>query len=251
MRNLLTVCAALVVGLGIVSSNLWLELRSARQQIGDLQDQLSQASISVARPGQVQPPPPTVQAPPAPSVAVQLPELRPLPPAAATPVPLPAPPPAPRPVIVYVPAPAPERPLGLPTLTAPLAGKNDQERRAEALAQSDRTAAARVASWSTVLNLTPEQRNALDAITVEELRRETEDSLRISGTAGPMDPVSAARLKVETVNRQYETLTRIADKATPQLNQEQSTRIRNMFASWLTTNMGRARAEEQAAVSGR
>jgi hypothetical protein len=247
MRNLLTVCAALAVILGIASTNLWLELRSARQQIAGLQDQLSQVKISVARPVQVQPPPPTVQAPLSPSVAVQLPESRPLPPPATAPAPLPAP----RPVVVYVPAPAPERPLGLPTLTAPLAGKNDEERRAEALAQSDRTAAARVASWSTVLNLTPEQRNALDAITVEELRLETEDSLRISGRTAPTDPVSVARLKVETVNRQYETLMRIADKATPQLDQAQSTRIRTMFASWLTTNMGRARAEEQAAVSGR
>jgi hypothetical protein len=146
---------------------------------------------------------------------------------------------------------APERPLGLPTLTSPLVGTNDQERRVEALAQSDRTAAARVASWSTVLNLTPEQLKVLNDTTSAELRRETEDSLQITSSTGPMDALSVARLKIETVNRQYETLTRIADKMTPQLTSEQSTRMRTMFASWLTSNMARARAEEQAVLSGR
>jgi hypothetical protein len=254
MRNLLTACAALLVILGIVSGNLWNELRSARQQILALKDQLAQAKITVVQsaPAQappIQTPPTTIAAPPAPSVAAQLPESRPLPP--------PAPPlaptdrPAPRTVLVPVPVRAPERPLGLPTLTAPLVGSNDEERRVEALAQSDRTAAARVRAWSTVLNLTPEQLQVLNTTTMAELRRETEDSLRVTSTAGPMDPVSAAQLKVDTVNRQYGTLTRIADTMTPQLAPEQSTRMRTMFASWLTSNMARARAEEQAVLSGR
>jgi hypothetical protein len=241
MQKLLPVCAVLVVILGIVSGTLWFDLRSARQQIVDLQGQVTQPKIPVVQSTTVQPPPvqppPPIEAPPPPPIAVQPPESRPPPPAA--------------PRIVIMPAPAPERPLGLPTLTSPLVGKNDEERRVEALAQADRTAAARVGSWSTVLNLTPEQLQALSAATSAELRRETEDSLRIMSGAGSMDPVSAARLKVETVNRQYETLTRIADRMTPQFTEQQSTRMRTMFASWLTTNMARARAEEQAALSGR
>ncbi len=235
MRNLLTVCAALVVILGIASGNLWHELRSARQQIVDLQEQLAQAKIPVVQSAPVPAPPPTIEAAPVPPVAVQLPEA-------------PPPPPAPRPLPVIVPA--PERPLALPTLNRPLVGSTAEERRVEALAQSDRTATARVTQWSTVLNLTPEQLQVLNATTTAELRRETEDSLQIASRIGPTDPVSTARIKVDTVNRQYETLTRIVDKMAPQLTPEQSTRMRTMFASWLTSNMARARAEEQAALSG-
>lgn len=247
MRNLLTICAALVVMLGIVSGNLWYELRSARQLVVDLQDQLAQAKIPVVQSAPVQPPPLTIEAPPARPVAVQLPESLPPPP------PPPPPPPAPRPAPVFVPIPVPERPerpLGLPTLTAPLVGSTAEEQRVEALAQSDRTATARVAAWNTALNLTPEQLQELSAITTAELRRETEDSLQITSNTGPMDVQSSARLKVETVTRQHETLLRILEKMTPQLTPEQSTRMDTMFASWLRTNMARARAEEQAALSG-
>jgi hypothetical protein len=65
-----------------------------------------------------------------------------------------------------------------------------------------------------------------------------------------MDPQSAARLKVETVTRQHETLLRIHEKMAPELTPEQSTRMSTMFASWLRSNMARARAEEQAVLSG-
>lgn len=240
MRNLLTVCAALVAILGIVSGNLWHELRSARQQIADLEGELAQAKVPVVQAAPAPPPPPvTVEAPPAPPVAVQVPN---------PPTPLPAPDPASRPERVIV-VRAPERPLGLPTLVAPLAGNTDEERRAEALAQSDRTAASRVASWNTALNFTPEQLQVLNEITAAELRRETEESLQITNNAGPMDARSAARLKVETVTRQYDTLQRILEKMTPQLTPEQSTRMSTMFSSWLRSNMARAQLEEQAVLS--
>lgn len=235
MRNLLTVCAALVVMLGIVSGNLWYELRSARQQVVDLEGQLAEAKRSVVQPAPVQPL--TVEAPSAPPAAVQPPE------------PPPPPPPAARPAVVFVPA-RPERPVGLPTLNVPLAGTTDEERRVEALAQSDRTATARVAAWNTALGLTPQQMQALNAITMAELRRETEDSLQITSNAGPMDARSAARLKVETVTRQHQTLLRILEKATPELTPEQSTRMGTMFEGWLRNNMARAQAEEQAILSG-
>jgi hypothetical protein len=241
MRNLLTVCAALLVILGVVSGNLWNELRSARQQIVALQDQLATAAIAVVQSAPVQAVPLTIEAPPLPTAAVQLPESLPIPPPAQLPPP----------VRVFVPVPAPERPLGLPTLTQPLVGTNDEERRVEALAQSDRAAASRVASWNTALNLAPEQLQVLNATTTAELRRETEDSLQITSSTGSMDALRVAQLKVETVNRQYETLTRIADKMAPELTPEQSTRMRNMFASWHTNNLARARAEEQAVLDGR
>ena len=243
MRNLLTICAALVVMLGIVSGNLWYELRSARQLIVDLEGQLAQAKIPDVQsapaqppPAPVQPPPPTIEAPPALPVAAQLPES------------LPPPPPSPRVAVVL--APVPERPLGLPTLTAPLAGSTAEEQRVEALAQSDRTATARVVAWNTALNLTPEQLQVLNATAMAELRRETEESLQIMSGGAPMDALSTARLKVETVTRQHATLLRIHEKVAPQLSPEQSTRMGAMFESWLRTNMARARAEEQAVLSG-
>jgi len=135
-------------------------------------------------------------------------------------------------------------------LTVPLGEGTPEERRSEALAQSDRTAASRVAAWNTALRLTPDQLQAINEITTGELRRETEESLQITSSTGPMDARSAARLKVETVTRQHQTLLRILEKATPQLTTEQSTRMSNMFESWLTANMARARAEEQAVLSG-
>lgn len=230
MRNFLTLCGAgLVVILGIVSGNLWKELRTARLQIVALQDQLAQAKIPVVQLAPVPAPTPTPEAPPMPT----------------------AQPANPPPLAALRRAPASERPVGVPTLTAPLVGRDDEERRVEALAQSDRTATARVTAWNTALNFTPEQMQALNEITTAELRRETEDSLRLNGSNGPMDAVSTARLKVETVNRQYETLTRIAEKVAPHLTPEQHKSMTAMFDRWLTNNMARARAEEAAALSGR
>lgn len=251
MRNLLTICAALVVVLGIVSTNLWQELRSARQQIVDLEGQLTEARTAVVQaapvlpppaqtpsaPAPVQPPPAPVEAPPAPPAAVHVPEST-LPP-----------PPAPVTLVLAVPA-APERPLGMPTLTAPLAASTPAEQRDEALAQSDRTATSRVSAWNTVLNLTPDQLGVLTSTTADELRRETEESLQIMSGAGSMDRLSAARLKVETVARQYATLQRIQERMVPHLTPEQGTRMGAMFDSWLRTNMARARVEEQAVLNG-
>ncbi len=82
------------------------------------------------------------------------------------------------------------------------------------------------------LRLSPEQMQALNAITVAELRRETEDSLQIMSRTGCMDPVSASRLRVETVTRQHKTLLRILEKATPQLTPELSNMMSSMFALW-------------------
>lgn len=254
-KTLLTVLVAVVAILAIVSGSLWLDLRSARHQIADLEDQLTKVKPPVRPLASGQAPVVILEAPSVPSAVTQPSELRSTSPSAiaVSPPGNIAPPagPSAAPRIVFVPAPRPERPVGLPTLTSPLAGGSDEERRKEALAQSDRTAAARVSAWRNAINFTPDQLQVLNTITAEELRRETEESLRITSINAPVDAASTARLKVETVNRQYETLTRIADRMEPQLPPEESKKMRNMFDRWLTTNMARARLEEQAALSGR
>jgi hypothetical protein len=123
-------------------------------------------------------------------------------------------------------------------------GSIQEQRRVEALAKSDRIATAAVAEWNSALRLSPDQIQALNAITVAELRRETEDSLEIMSRIGSMDLVSASRLRVETVTRQHETLLRVLERATPQLTPDQSNMMSNMFALWLYTRMGRVRVEE-------
>ncbi len=228
MRNLWAVFAALAVMLGIVSGNLWYELRSSRQQVAALQDQLDQAGVPGARLAKVLPP--SIQGPAAPPATTQLPQ------------PLPAPPMVPR-------AAAAPRPVVSASVTQPLIGGTEQERRADALVQSDRTATARVRAWSTVLNLKPEQLQALNEAAMAELRRETEESLEIDRRSGPVNAQVAAQLKVDTVNRQHETNLRILERMTPQLTPEQSTRMRTIFDGWIRTNLARAQ-QEQAAISG-
>lgn len=240
-KTLLTVCIALVAILAIVSGSLWLDVRSARQRIDDLQNQIPQTKVADAKSAQVETPPATVSAPPAPPAAVQPSESRP-----------PPPPPAPRAEPVIVPAPAPERPLGLPTLTRPLAGNNAEERRADAIVQSDLAATARVARWSTSLNLTPEQRQALDAIAIAELRKETDESLELASRSAPTDAASVARIKEDTINRQNETNLRILRAIAPQLKDEQTRALRTIFDNGHASRMAALRAErEQAASPGR
>lgn len=260
-KTLLKVFLAVVVV--IVSGSLWINLRSARHQITDpqnLENQESQGKISIARSTSLMTPapPPEIAAPTAPAVAVQVSE-------SGTP-----PPPASLPLDVQraMLASVLEDPPGMPTLNqvmfgggiqeqrrvealARFFGGNTDERRVEALAQSDRIATAAVAVWNSGLHLTPDQIQSLNAITVAELRRETEDSLRIMSRAESMDLVSASRLRVETVTRQHDTLLRILEKATPFLTPEQSKIMSSMFEFWLTTRMLKVRVEEGLPSSGR
>lgn len=254
MRNLLAVCAALVVMLGMVSAKQWQELRAARQQVVDLQGQLAEAKNALVRtvpdPPRpvVLPPPPAPSGPPAVPTADVVPRnVEPLPP--------PPPPPPVNPLAgldpaAVVAASARQRPIGLPTLSTPLYGNTEEERRSDAFAQSDRTATSRVAAWNTALNLTPEQLAVLNTTAIEELRRETDESLQIVNGIGALDARSAARLKVETVTRQHATLMRIVDRMGPHLSPEKSTRMRVMFDGWLQTNMAQALAEEEDVLSG-
>jgi hypothetical protein len=259
-KTLLTVCVAVIVIMAIVSGSLWTNLRSARQQIADLQNQQNQEKISILGSTSVPTParPPAIAAPTAPAVAVQLPESRPPPRPASLPLD----------VQRAMHASVPGDPPGMPNLNqlvfmgsvqerrrveslAQFFAGNTQDRRVEALAKSDRIATAAVAAWNSGLRLSPDQMQALNAITVAELRRETEDSLEIMSGTGSMDLVSASRLRVENVTRQHETLLRILEKATPQLTPEQSNMMSSMFADWFEVRMGRIRVEEGLALSGR
>lgn len=106
--------------------------------------------------------------------------------------------------------------------------------------------------WSASLNLTAEQRQALDATTITELRRETEESLQLASNRGPTDAVSIARIKEETIHRQNETSLRILRIISPQLTAEQVTTLRNIFDTGHATRLAALRAErEQAAQPGR
>lgn len=223
--------AALVVFLGIVSATLWNELRSSRLQLVDLQDQLVMAkdSAEAARAEALRF---TALARSAPAVTAQVPQPQPVAPVAP---PAPAPPRAPS-----VPPPVVSASVPLPLTTGSF-----EERRAQALMQSDGTAMARVRAWSTVLNLTPEQLQALNEAAMAELRVETEESLAIDSTAGPMDAQAAVQLKIETLNRQHATNLRILEKMTPQMTLEQSNMMRTMFEGWIRPRLAAARAEQE------
>ena len=73
MRSLLLICAALLVISGIVSANLWLELRSERQLMISMRTQLIEARATPRMPV----PPPPVMASPTPVVAAVAPASAP------------------------------------------------------------------------------------------------------------------------------------------------------------------------------
>jgi hypothetical protein len=252
-KTQLAVCVVVVVIIAIVSGSLWINLRPPRQQIADVQNQQSQDKISIPRSTSVPTPVPSpaIAAPTAPAVAAQLPESLPPPPSRWLPVD----------VQHAIIASLAEYPPGLPNLNqfvsadnaqerrrvkalAQFFAGNTEERRVEALAKSERIATAAVAAWNSALRLSPDQMQALNAITVAELRRETEDSLEIMSRIGSMDLVSASQLRVETVTRQHETLLRILEKATPQLTPEQSNMMSSMFEWWFRNKMLGVRLEE-------
>ena len=230
--------AALVVFLGIVSATLWNELRSSRLQVVELQDQHAGLQEQL------------VQAKDA-AEAARAEALR----SAAVVRTIPAiapPPPEPQPAATVAP-PAFRPPAGpvvpLPVVSAsvrlPLTSGSFEERRAQALLQSDGTATSRVRAWSTVLNLTPEQLQTLNETAMAELRVGTEESLEIDSRTAPMDIQAAAQLKIETLERQHATNLRILEKMTPQLSVEQSTTMRVMFEGWIRPRLAAARAEQE------
>jgi hypothetical protein len=63
------------------------------------------------------------------------------------------------------------------------------------------------------------------------LRRETEESLELAGTAQPTDLESVLRMREESVNRQNDTNMRILATMTPHLTAEQTKALRTQFES--------------------
>jgi len=232
--------------MSVVSGNLWRELRSARQSIVYLQEQLNEAKVAVVQPVQVYtpqlprieapavsaPPPPAVEAPAAPIVITRVPDPRLL----MIPLPVPGAPATPAPVVTA-------------SVRTPLIGGSAEERRANALIQSDGTAMARVQAWNTRLRLSAEQLQALNTVAMAELRVETEESLDIdSRILGVMDAAETARLNEETIQRQHATNLRILEKMTPQMTPEQSDSMRVMFEAWVAPRLAAASAAREAAA---
>jgi hypothetical protein len=232
MRNLLTVCAALIVVLVFVSGNLWRELRADRRTIAELQDQLALAKTSAAGASRIETQvlQPVVQAQAAPAAVEPAPAPVPLPPGAQLPV--------------QVPASA----VVLASLDRPPTTATPEERLADAYMQSDQTATARVLAWRDRLTLagqtlTTEQLQALNAVATGELRRETKESLEIDNANGTVDLQTAAKLRQETVNRQNQTNLRILEKIGPRLNAAQIKALRDVFEAGHVARQATLRAE--------
>jgi hypothetical protein len=123
--------------------------------------------------------------------------------------------------------------------------------RTSALLQSEQTASARVSQWTDRLAiaghpLTTEQHQALNAAATAQLRRETEESLELAGTAQPTDLESVLQMREESVHRQNDTNMRILAAMTPHLTAEQTKALRTQFESGHTARMATFRAEQEA-----
>lgn len=240
MRNLLVISAALVVVLGIVSANLWRELRADRELIVDLQEQLAAAELSAAEAERAR----ASQA----AIAAQMAAAAARPAAAAV---APVPPPPPTPVMApVITTGLPATPVVVPSVRMPPTSGSYEERRASMLAQAEQTATSRVLAWRDRLalngqTLSSEQLQALNTAAVAELKRETEESIEIDSRTGPVDPQTLARLREETITRQHETNLRILERMNPHLSVEQSNALRTMFEAWVGPRLAAARAASE------
>jgi hypothetical protein len=232
MRNLLYTSAALTVIFGIVSASLWLELHAARQELADMRSS-PELPVSVDAEPQVIPPPAVLAAP-------TLPEISSQPQEEAQPV-----------VQIAVAALAP---VPIPSVSQvmirPGSGVTEAAR-TSALLQSEQTASARVSAWKDRLAiaghpLTTEQHQALNAAAIAQLRRQTEESLELAGTARPTDLESVLQMREESVHRQHDTNMRILAAMASHLTAEQTTALRTQFESGHNTRMATFRAEQEA-----
>jgi hypothetical protein len=227
MRSLLAICAGLVVILGVVSGKLWTDLRTERQLVSHLREQMNQPKPAGTAPAQSLP---GVDANPATAVSAPVPDSR-LVSAAVQPAPAPAP--------VVSPMPANQNP---PVI--------NEARRAAAMADSDQTATARVLRWKDRLeidgqSLTTVQLQALNAAAIAQLRRETQQNLELESTARPTDLETVIRLREDQINRQNETNLRILRVVTPQLSEEQAKALRAQFDAGHAARMTSFRAEKE------
>jgi len=227
VRNLLVVCAGLVVALGVMCGSLWRQLRADQQLIADVRAEMEQMARAKT---------PGPEA--APARAAQ-------PAAAAAAL-----------AAVQAAQPKPVATVALPesvvVLAAQTLGKPSEEtRRAAAMADSDQTATARVLAWRDRLaiagvTLTTAQLQALNTAALTEMRRETEDSLAMDSPSGPMDAETVVRQREETINRQNDTNMRILQDITPQLSAEQAKALRDQFEAGDAARRAAARADREA-----
>lgn len=188
MKKLLLVCAALLVICGIVSGNLWRELRTERQANEELRTQLAQARVSI--------PLPALPALPAPAAAPSQASTRP----ATTPVPQGPPPESP-----LAAAAARTSALTLTTI-ASITGEQDlmkdPEYRKARLAQLRISAARSYPGLAEELGLSEKEANQLfELIAGNQLNMTSEISLR--SATGLLDVADMTR-RQQALQREQE-----------------------------------------------
>ena len=209
MRNLDPVSTGLIIFMAVVSGVLWFELRGNREQLAEMRTELNDLKAHLS--GPLQPGPALV---PVPQLVT---EAKPASgDASGAPAPAPAlPPAAPLPVIQVV--------AGNPNPVR----RSEEQQHAEAMAQSDSTATARVLGWRdrlavAGLTLTTEQLQALDSA-----------------------------MREETINRQNATNLRVLDIAGSQLTSAQVLALRTQFEQGHAARLASVRRElEQITNSG-
>jgi hypothetical protein len=233
MNRLVGISTALVVALGILAGNLWLQLRDARREIAELRAQASQPDLRALPSLSTQGGAPQV------SATVGIPEKQDLaaPPASAITAAVAEPPPPPPAVVISPPA-----MIQAPVITETI--------RTNAYLQSDQTATARVVMWRDRLaiaghSLTTEQLQTLNKVATAELRRETEETLELASTLQATDLESSLRIREETLNRQHQTNMRILAGMTPHLNADQAKALQTQFETGHATRMAGLRSDAE------
>ena len=229
MRNLLALCAAVIVILGIVSVNLWRDLRTERLLVQELRSHGTQPLAPDTRPA------PQQALPPRPPDAGVVP-VAPGPAADAR---------AQLPIVLPVALPA-----APPMAPARLTAAQEEARRTLAFIDSDQTATARVLQWKDRLTiagqpLTTEQLQALNTSALAQMRRETEAGLAIQDPTGPIDQETAFRLREENLTRMHDTNLRILRDMAPHLTAEQSKALRAQFDAGNQRRVDALRAERE------
>jgi hypothetical protein len=226
--------AALAVFLGIVSGVLWGKLRTERQLVSQLREQMALMQAKLSEP----PPAPRIAVEPgAPPVAANVPGPAPSP----MPIPTPMPPAAP-PVRAVPP------PIG--DITVPVSA---EELRNIVIGEADEAATGRARLWSDGLSqaglqLTTAQFQALTAASISEHRRDAEETLALQRNATPpRDAEEAFRIREENLVRSNENNLRILKMARPQLTEAQAEALRKQFEKGHATRMANLRAERERA----
>jgi hypothetical protein len=238
MQKMFTVCAGLVVILGIVSGVLWGQLRTERQLVSEMRGQMAQMQAKLSEPR----PPPLLAS----QVAVEAGA----PPVAAAKVPEPTP----APITMPTPPAAPPVPVAPPPRVNAIPNVPPEElRRANAIREADEAANGRALIWSNVLSqaglaLNTAQLQALTAASIAEHRRDVEESLALQrNTTPPKDAEEAFRIREENLVRMNETNLRILKAARPQLTEAQASTLHTQFERGHSTRMASLRAERERA----